>query len=386
MQKRSSSSPCERSPSPSPKDAGQQRHMDQLWVGRAARLFCLCAGILIAVLLIRFALPCLVPFLAAWLLSFPIRKGARTMERRLGLSRRVGAYILLLAVLLPLGSLSVLLVEHLIAEAQQMLLSLGSGEQIITALESGMTLLKDFTERIPLFSALAQQPSLDALRTQLDGTAASMISETLTHWSAKIPDALSTVVRRFPSTLIFVLTFLITLFYCCTDDGRISQFLQDIVPVLWRPRWQALQKRIAKVGARYLRAYLLLFTLTFLQLLLGLWVLGVRYVFLPALLISLLDVLPVLGVGTVLIPWSILALLGGNSTLGTGLLILCAVMMLLRQLLEPRIIGGSIGLHPLATLLAIYTGLRLAGIWGMIAAPMVAVLIKSLISKEPVRS
>lgn len=307
------------------------------------------------------------------------------MERRLGLSRRVGACLLLLAVLFPLGGLCVLLTEHLIAEAQQMLISLGSGEQIISALEKAMQTVNSITDRIPLLSRLAQQPSLDALRPQLDNAAATMITETLTHWSAKLPEAISGIVRRFPSTLIFVLTFLITLFYCCTDDGRISQFLQDIVPALWRPRWQELQRRVAAVSAKYLRAYLLLFALTLCQLLIGFSILGLEYIFLPALLISLLDVLPVLGVGTFLIPWGILALLGGNTTLGTGLLILCAVMMLLRQLLEPRIIGGSIGLHPLATLLAIYAGLRLAGIWGMIVAPLVAVLIRSVISKEPVR-
>lgn len=363
-----------------PQSIEQQRHMDRIWLGRAARLFCLCAGILLTILLIRYALPCLIPFLAAWLLSRPIRNGALAMERRLSLPRRIGACLLLFALLLPLGTLGVLLVEHLIAEAQQMLLSLGSGEQIITALERASQMLDDITDRIPLLSRLAQQPSLGALRTQLDHAASGMISETLSRWSARLPEAVSELVRRFPAALVFVLTFLITLFYCCTDDGSISALLHDMIPTLWRPRWQTLQRRVSDIGTKYLRAYLLLFLLTLVQLLIGFSLLGLRYVFLPALLISLLDILPVLGVGTVLIPWGILALLGGNGTLGTGLLILCAVMMLLRQLLEPRIIGKSIGLHPLATLLAIYAGLRLFGIWGMIVAPVVAVLIKSILA------
>lgn len=366
--------------------AADSERIEQKWVGRAARLFCLGAGILIVALLVRYALPCIVPFLLAWLLSFPIRRGARIMERRLHLSRRIAACLLLLALLLPLGALGVLLIEHTVTEAQQLLTNLGSGEKIISALEHSMQALESMAERIPLLSKLSQSPSSDGLRNQLDSAAADMITQTLSRWSAELPELLSSTVRRFPTTLVFVLTFLLALFYCCTDDGRIGSFVQDAIPPLWRPRWQELQRRTINVVARYLRAYLLLFVLTFMQLLIGLSVLGIRYVFLPALLISLLDILPVLGVGTVLLPWGILSLLGGNTALGTGLLILCAVMMLLRQLLEPRIIGDSIGLHPLATLIAIYAGLRLAGIWGMVAAPMVAVLLKSLLDKKEAAS
>ena len=107
-----------------------------------------------------------------------------------------------------------------------------------------------------------------------------------------------------------------------------------------------------------------------------------RRVFLPALLISLFDLLPLLGVGTILIPWGLLALLSGNTVLGSGLLVLCGIVLLVRQLLEPKILGESLGLHPLLTLLAVYAGLRLGGVWGMIAAPAVAVVVRSVWGKE----
>ena len=93
-------------------------------------------------------------------------------------------------------------------------------------------------------------------------------------------------------------------------------------------------------------------------------------------MIALVDILPVLGVGTVLVPWGLLELLRGETGTGTGLLVLCAVMMLARQLLEPRIVGKSIGLHPLATLFAAYAGLQLFGLAGMLLGPAVALLVK----------
>ncbi|MBQ7338887.1 MAG: sporulation integral membrane protein YtvI [Clostridia bacterium] len=361
----------------------QKRRMDTIWQGRAARLFCLCAGIILGVLLIRYALPCLTPFLFAWLLSFPIRRGALTMQKKLHIPRRVGACILLLAVLLPLGSLTVLLGERLILEAQHLLASLGSGEDLVVALEETIDFFTRITSHIPPLTALVEQQSLESFWQQVDATVATLISETLTRWSAKIPDALTSLVRAFPSALIFFLTFLVTVFYCCTDDGRISQFLHDIIPALWRPRWERLRRQLVGVGARYLRAYFLLFLLTFVQLFAGFSILRLPYIFLPALLIALVDILPILGAGMVLLPWGILSLLQGETAVGTGLLILFAVILLTRQILEPRIIGGSLGLHPLASLLAVYAGLRLGGVLGMILAPAVALLIKSIWEKEP---
>ena len=84
-----------------------------------------------------------------------------------------------------------------------------------------------------------------------------------------------------------------------------------------------------------------------------------------------------------LIPWAAIVWLRGDVRLAIGLLVLFGIMLLLRQLLEPRILGGSLGLHPLASLLAVYAGLQLGGVWGMIAAPAVAVLIKGAWRKEP---
>ena len=86
--------------------------------------------------------------------------------------------------------------------------------------------------------------------------------------------------------------------------------------------------------------------------------------------------------GTVLIPWGLLSLFSGNTALGSGLLVLCGTVLLVRQLLEPKILGESLGLHPLLTLLSVYAGLRLGGVWGMIAAPAVAVVVRSMWGKK----
>lgn len=347
------------------------------WQERAARLFCLLVGAVLLGLSLRYALPALLPFLLAWLLSFPVRRGATAMERRLHLPRQIGAVILLLSLLLPLVGLGTTLLRRLLSEAQQLLFSLGNGDTLLRQLDRAVDFFTRITAHIPFLRRLTERASAPALREQIDGAVAGVVSETLARWSARIPVALSASVRAFPSVLLFLITLLLSLFYCCTDDGRISAYLYGLLPMSFRPRFAALRERALRIGARYLRAYFLLFLTTTAQLCFGFSLLRLPYVFLPALLIALLDILPLLGAGCALIPWGIVLLLGGKARQGTGLLVLCGIMLLTRQLLEPRILGKSLGLHPLAALLAVYAGLRLAGIWGMILAPAVAILFKS---------
>jgi predicted PurR-regulated permease PerM len=94
-----------------------------------------------------------------------------------------------------------------------------------------------------------------------------------------------------------------------------------------------------------------------------------------AFFVAILDILPVIGVGTVLIPWSIIAFLMSDTSLGIGLIVLFLVNAVIRQLIEPKILGKSLDLHPLLTLMLIYVGFSLFGIWGLILLPLLAVSI-----------
>ena len=98
-----------------------------------------------------------------------------------------------------------------------------------------------------------------------------------------------------------------------------------------------------------------------------------RDAFFLALLLTGVDILPVVGVGTVLVPWGILSLALGNTPLGIGLLALFAVSEVVRQVLEPRLLGSMLGVHPLTSLLALYLGARIFGLFGVILAPFLAV-------------
>ena len=103
-----------------------------------------------------------------------------------------------------------------------------------------------------------------------------------------------------------------------------------------------------------------------------------RYALVVALIVALVDLLPVIGTSTILIPWGIVELILGNVKLGVGILVTMAIVFVIRQIIEPRIVSGQVGLHPLITLVCIFVGLKIFGVIGMLIVPLVVLCIKEL--------
>ncbi len=114
----------------------------------------------------------------------------------------------------------------------------------------------------------------------------------------------------------------------------------------------------------------------------GYIILDIKYAFFLAIITAIADILPILGPGTILIPGSVILLISGNHFQAAGFLGLYLIVTILRQFLEPRIVGGNIGLHPLVTLIFMYLGFRLFGFAGLILGPIFAIMLKSLQKAE----
>lgn len=358
-----------------------------VWQERAAKTFLVLVGIGAAYLLLSRVLGLLMPFVLAALLAAIIRPCAAFVEKKCKIPRRVCGITLLLLLLLIVGGLLSAAARRLVLEMRQLTDYIGNGGELIGArIEQALHVLTRLTEHVPFLSRLRAQVFPEQFWTQIDAKLAELISSTLSRWSTKIPDLVAAVAKGVPSVVIFFLTFLIAAFYLCADGESIATALAAYLPASVHSRFPNARARLARFGGRYLRAYFVLFLLTFAQLFLGFTVLRLPYTFLPALLISLVDILPILGVGTVLVPWGIVELLRGNAPLGTGLLVLCALILLIRQFSEPKIVGSSLGLHPLATLFAAYVGLELFGLLGVLFGPAVLLIVKNLLTGGEQRS
>ena len=321
------------------------------------------AGVLFAARAVL--LPCLGPFLAGWLAAAAVRPAARWLARRTPLGRK-GASFLCLAVFWAGAGLGVWWLGTL-------------------AFSQGAALL----ERLPGwyrqgFLPAARQAGVQAMhllgrlggpgaRTALQGVAARMepvFQQSVSALSARVLAAVGSFAGRLPAVALACSFTVLSSFFILPDYEEIGAFLLgQLPPGLAEPVRDSKDFLLSTVR-QVLKAYLLIMAITFGEISLGLWLLRVDYYLIIGLAVAVLDILPVIGSGSILVPWGLWALLGGRPTLGVGILLLYAVVTGVRTVLEPRIVGRRIGLSPLVTLLSMYIGMKLAGMMGLILAPM----------------
>ena len=200
------------------------------------------------------------------------------------------------------------------------------------------------------------------------------LSTTIADFSASALTQATSWAKKIPFWLLTVAFSILCSVFISMDYGSVAEFLLLQLPSKWRPVFLRCKQQLLNTVLQILKAYLILLVITFLQLLFGFFLLRIKNPFLWATVIALLDFLPFIGTAFVLIPWGIYSLLMGRGALGAGLLILCAILTLVHNLLEPKLVSSSTGLHPLATLVSMYAGLKLFGIAGLLLAPAVVLL------------
>lgn len=357
------------------KKGDRRRKMSEVrWERVAAILISILAGVALLYLFFRYALPLLLPFLLAFAVSLTVRPAAEKISKKTRISRGICSVALLLVVFgiggwgLWAGSV------HLVAELGNLVERLLSDGGIFDAMDSFMLWVEGIGLRFGVPSAEKEgnaQAFYDAVM--------QMVGNMLSALASRLPDIAAALFSALPSVLFFLIVSVVACFYFCTDEGSVTRSLISFLPRKWQQKMPRIRKNLREVLRKYVKAYGILLVLTFSLLLVGFWILRVEYAFLLAFLIALADLLPVIGVGTILIPWGIVILLQKNFHLGFGLLILYLVISLVRQVAEPKVLGKSLGLHPLLTLFATYVGFVLFGLLGMILAPIVALVAKRLI-------
>ena len=347
------------------------------WERIAAILVTVLAGGALLYLSFRYALPLLLPFLLAYAVAWMIRPVANKISKKMRLPRGLCAVLLLLLVFgfggwgLWIGSV------HLMEELGELIEHLLSNGGIFDAMDSLMLWAEGIGSRFGLFSA-GEEGSAQAFYNSV----MQMVGNLLSSLASRLPELAASLFSALPSVLFFLIVSVVACFYFCTDGVSITRSFGSLFSHKWQQKLSQMKEDLRDVLRKYVKAYGILLLLTFALLLAGFWILRVEYAVLLAFLIALADMLPIIGVGTILIPWGIVMLLQKQFYLGFGLLILYLVISLIRQVAEPKVLGKSLGLHPLLTLFATYVGFTLFGLLGMILAPVVALLGKRFLSSQ----
>ena len=365
-------------PSPSPTPAPTVN-----WQRTASMLFCAAVGLLALWLTFRFALGIIAPFLLAYLLSRAVRPLSERLTKRTRLPKSVAAAGLVILTVGLVSALTVAGVRRGIREVSRLAEGLAADTEGLTAaVESVLSRVQSLSAHIPFLRRFEDAPFYADLCASVDRMVETGVARLTEAMTARLPDAAMTVAGFLPAAFIFITVTLLACYYFTADDGRLGRgvtaFLSRLTPAPLRDRLPPIGRRLRRLGRQYLRACLLLGLLTFCLSFIGLALMRIPYAFIIALLLAVVDLLPLLGTGVILIPWALICLLLGQVKLGIGLLALYGVTTLVRQVLEPKLIGDGLGLHPLLSLFSMYAGLRLFGVWGMITAPLVTAGVRAV--------
>lgn len=304
------------------------------------------------------------PFLLAFFL-YSLSKPLNHFLRRFHFNPSISALLSLLIVATVFCYVVWLIFSSALSELQGLSLHLSDIYASATkTVQSVTTRLSS----IELFSKKIISPQItQSLITQFSKLIASFTSSLLGY------------AKNIAGIFFVVFTAFFVCFFMLKDKDIIVSFLKNNLSNKFYASLISAKKTTFSVAAKYLKAQLLMIFTTFLLLLTGFFILNVEYTLLLAFLVSLVDAVPILGTGTILIPWAVISLLSKNSALGWGLLSLYGVCTLTRQIAEPKIIGSKLGIHPLISIISIYTGMQLFGLWGLVIGPLFAVLIKNFL-------
>lgn len=190
-------------------------------------------------------------------------------------------------------------------------------------------------------------------------------------------DNVAKLFAKIPELLISLVVYLIALFLFMLELPQLQATFYNLLTEETERKVRFMNKRLSSVFFGFFKAQFLLSLLIFGASLIGLFIIMPEVAFVMALVIGLIDFIPIIGSIIILGPWAIFMFLSGDTVLGTKLAILAIILLALRRIMEPKLMGKHIGLSPLATLIAMFLGLKLLGIFGFILGPLLVIAYTS---------
>ena len=320
------------------------------------------AGVIV-VLIGKYLIPAVLPFIIAWGVAFVMRRPSDFIAEKTRIKKKIVRPCLSVLIIVALISGLIFGLVKLATEVWYLFSSLSENGSIGDFIAYFATPIERLFERLGIDAELKSRITDAALRA-----ASGIISSAA--------GVITSVISAVPGIVLFVLVTVISVVYFSIDLENVNKRVHNLLPESIDKKLVGFKNRFSKIIFKYIRSYLLIMLITFLLVLLGLTVLGVKYALLLALIIAVLDILPVLGIGVVLIPWGVFCLtVGSDIKLGIGLLVLWGVVSIIRQVIEPKIVGKELGMHPLLTLVFMYAGYSLFGFLGLIILPFLSVFI-----------
>lgn len=325
--------------------------------------------------LFKYAINFLMPFLIAYVVSVILRPIVLFFEKKLKLKNKIAS---ILAVVLFYSTIGVLICAL--------------GASLVSYLASQISKIPAFYNNTikPLLSMAIDgavefpegfDPTLAATIESLANNLFGYIGSLISTLSGAILSLVTSIASSLPTTIIGVVFSVIASYYFTADYDKVGQFVKRQFTEGAYEKAVAVKTAIYDILFGYLKSYALILGITFAELTVATLVLGVDNFFAVAFMIAIFDILPVVGTGTILIPWAVIELIRGNYGMAIGLIIVYVIVFIIRQIIEPKIVGDRVGLHPLVTLVSMFVGTVLFGVIGLFGIPITMAIIVDLHEK-----
>ena len=346
-------------------------------------------------LFMRFAFWTVAPFMFAFFIAMLLQKPVHAVTTRTPLKKGFVSFISVMFIATLFLGLIALAGTTIFSElkgfAETLRTSFKSIPDFINAAEAWvLRVLSHLPEAIEttlstsvseLFDSLSQSFTENSAHTA-DSTA-SGLSLDFSSIIAPLSGVINTA-SKVPSFLISIVIFFIACCFMTADYDRIVGFIKRQLPASKRDALTKTKNLTLSTLGKMAKAYLIIICITFTELLIGMTVLDLlglhsgNYKFLIAFGIALIDIFPILGSGTILIPWGFISLFTNRVGLGIGLFVIYAIITVLRQYIEPKLVAGQLGLPPIVTLICMYLGIKIFGVLGIFILPLTITIIKVL--------
>lgn len=311
------------------------------------------------------------PFVASWILAMLATPLCNFLEKHIRLKKQWASAFIIIFVLLILAGIGYLLITKL-------------GRETISFLSDAPVYYSYFQNTIEMLSARLNDvlaPISGDFGNQIETAFNDLLLQagtTINNFAPKGVEFMGSAAANITNGLVGTLVMILAAYFFIAKREKISVQLLRMVPSDMQEHVRKIRDRLMSALGGFLLAQFKIMFIIFLILLAGLLILRNPYALFLALLIAFLDLLPILGTGTVLIPWAVIVFFSGHFRQGIILLIIYVICLLTRQILQPKIIGDSIGMGTLSTLFLIYTGFKLQGVQGMILALLLGTIVITL--------
>ncbi|MFV0343694.1 MAG: sporulation integral membrane protein YtvI [Anaerocolumna sp.] len=317
---------------------------------------------------IKYALPLFMPFVIGLIVASLLRPVIDTITKLIHGKRPIVAIIVLLVFYSIIGALIALVGIKVFTYIQKLVLSMPAFYK--GSIEPFFYKASDII--------LEKYPDIELYLEDFLNSINNTILSTLSKASESVIGLVTGIAGQVPSILIKFLFTIVSSFFFTIDLYKITGFFLKQFSPERQEMIVKIKNNVFGTLFKFIKAYITLLLITFIELTIGFVILKIPNPFLIALIVSVVDLLPILGTGAVLLPWCILGFVFGNNVIGLGILILYIVITIVRQSLEPKIVGQQIGLHPVVTLISIFVGAQLLGVLGIFLIPVMATMIKKL--------